>query len=298
MDLLNLMRASFPKTIDKSKPVFSSIICNDKNDASIQKQLIDLFSYMAEWTSTPNVYEQTGDMLMKTVTFFSFIERFADETEKSLKNRFRAIFIRNHDNKWGTPFDVKNVFKQYFPHATIYLVENTNKIDDENPEYANLLKDGDIDTDTPSDWTLINCVASPNANFSKSYGILLNESGGILSQSVNINAESAYYLHFFLKGKIDVSVKSNSDKYWDFTSKTWKNTPVYNRFESVEDWSNQSLFFITGENDSSVEIAFSYVDSITYVDYFRLFALMIYFLFLRFALLLRFLSFENSDLPY
>ena len=101
---------------------------------------------------------------------------------------------------------------------------------------------------------------------------MFNESGGKLSQVVTVNADSTYFLHFFLKGKINVAVKSNSDKYWDFTSKTWKNTPVYNRFESVEDWSNQSLFFITGENDSSVEIAFSYVDSIAYVDYFRLFA--------------------------
>ena len=272
MDLTTQIRGNFPKTINKGKPVFSGLIANDKQNAAIQKQIVNLLAYMKEWTSTPNVYEQTGEMLNKSITFFSFLERFADESEASILARFRAIFVRNHDKKWGTPYDVKNVFKQYFPHATIYLIENTNKIDSTEPGLANLLEDGEIETETPTDWTLINCAVSEDARFSKAYGIEMNQAGGILSQVVNINADSTYFLHFFLKGKIDVSVKNNSNEYWDFSSKEWKNTPVYNRFESVEDWNNQSLFFITSENDSSVEIAFNYVDSITYIDYFRLFA--------------------------
>ena len=187
MDLLEQLRGNFPKTIDKSKPVFSSLIANNNGTAAIQKQLEDLFAYMKEWISTPNVYEQTGVMLDKTTRFFSFLERFADETDTSFKNRFAAIFIRNHDTRWGTAFDVKSVFRQYFPHATVYLVENTNKIDDTTPGLANLFLDGDISTDTPTDWTLVNCIASTSARFSKEYGILLNQAGGILSQSVNVN---------------------------------------------------------------------------------------------------------------
>ena len=173
MTLLEQLRGNFPKTIDKSKPVFSSLIANDNGDAAIQKQLNDLFAYMKEWTSTPDIYEQTGVMLDKTVKFFSFLERYADETETSIKNRFAAIFIRNHDTRWGTAYDIKSVFRQYFPHATIYLVENTNKIDDSTPGLANLFLDGDITTDTPTDWTLVNCTADEEARFSKKYGILL-----------------------------------------------------------------------------------------------------------------------------
>lgn len=271
MNLKEQLRGNFPKTIDKSKPVFSSLIANDNNNAAIQKQLKDLFDYMKEWISTPNVYDQTGVMLEKTVSFFSFLERFVDETEKSFKNRFAAIFIRNHDTKWGTVYDVKSVFKQYFPHATIYVVENTNKIDDINPDYANLLKDGDIDTDTPTDWSLTNCTASDLARFSKAYGILMNQSGGKLSQAVTIKPNSTYFLHFFLKGKIKVSIKSNGNKFWDNSSKTWESSEVLNEFISMDDWSNQSLYFFTGENDSSVEISFNFDNSITYIDYFRLF---------------------------
>ena len=102
MDLLEQLRGNFPKTIDKSKPLFSSIVANDRHNAAIQKQLEDLFKYMKEWISTPDVYEQTGVMLDKSIKFFSFLERYADETEKALKNRFAAIFIRNHDTRWGT----------------------------------------------------------------------------------------------------------------------------------------------------------------------------------------------------
>ena len=274
MNLYNQLQGNFPKTIDKSKPVFSSIIANKNNNASIQAQLIYLFNYMKEWISTPDVYQQTGVMLDKTISFFSFLEPFADETEKSLKNRFRAIFVRNHDTRWGTAFDVKNVFRQYFPHAKIYLVENTNKIDDDNPDLANLIPDGDIDTDTPADWTLTNCSASADARFSKGYGILLNQSGASASpaQSISVNSSSAYYLHFFLKGKVHVQIQNNNSKYWDFSTKTWKSSAVNNDFESTDDWDNQYLYILTDADTTELDITFSYVDTETYIDYFRLFA--------------------------
>ena len=280
---------SIPKTIDKSKPVFSSLIANDKNTAVIQKQLNYLFAYMKEWISTPDVYLQTGVMLMKTITFFSFLERFADETEKSLKNRFAAIFVRNHDSKWGTPFDVKNVFKQYFPSGKIYLVENTNKIDDPVPELANLLLDGDIGEDTPTDWTLVNCTASADARFSKSYGIKFNQAGGTLSQNVELHVRedaehnpltTSFFLHFFLKGTINVQIKNSSGKYWDYENKEWKNSAVDNIFTTaVEDnngnvlsyeWDNRFLYFTLDDTDT-ITVYFKYADVETYADYFRLF---------------------------
>lgn len=270
MELVNQIRGNFPKTIDKSKPIFSALIANDNGDASIQKQLQNMLDYMKEWTSTPDVYEQSGLMLEKTISFFSYLQAFADETETSLKNRFKAIFVRNHDTRWGTPFDVKNVFRQYFPHAEIYLVENVNKIDSTEPELANLFEDGDISTATPDAWTLVNCSATKDARFSKSYGIEMDQADGVLSQTVNISSSSTYFLHFFLKGKINVVIESDNNKFWNNTTKTWAVTKVSNTFE-LEDWDNISLFFIIGSLDSSVTISFEYVDTLTYIDYFRLF---------------------------
>ena len=271
MELVNQIRESFPKTIDKSKPIFSALIANDNGDAAIQKQLQDMHDYMQEWISTPDIYEQSGLMLEKTVSFFSYLQAFVDETETSLKNRFRAIFVRNHDTKWGTPYDVKSVFRQYFPHATIYLIENVNKIDSTEPGLANMFVDGDIATATPDAWTLVNCSATKNARFSKSFGIEMNQSGGSLSQEVSVSSSSTYFLHFFMKGKINVQIKDNHNKYWDNTSKEWKNSVVNNSF-SNQDWNNCSLYFITNNNASKVTVYFNYVETLTYIDYFRLFA--------------------------
>lgn len=254
---------NFPKTIDKNAKNFKAVI------NPIIDETDNLLKYMQEWVSTPSIYEQSGEMLKKTVVFFTYLKQFVDETEISLKNRIGAIFVRNHDTKWGTPFDVKNVFSQYFPSAKIYLVENTNKIDDSVQSLANLLVDGDIETDNPSSWTLNNCSATKDSRFSKTYGIEMNQSGGLLSQTVSVT-QNTYFLHFFLKGKINVIIKSNHNKYWDYKNQQWSTEEVKNEFSS-NDWNNQSLFFITNQDDNSVTISFEYVDTLTYLDYFRLF---------------------------
>ena len=75
-----------------------------------------------------------------------------------------------------------------------------------------------------------------------------------------------------MKGSVNVQIKDNHNKYWDYSTKTWKDTIVNNNFESVEDWNNQSLYFITSNNASSVTVSFNYNNQITYIDYFRLFA--------------------------
>ena len=99
----------------------------------------------------------------------------------------------------------------------------------------------------------------------------MNQAGGVLSQSVNINASSTYFLHFFLKGKISVQIVDNTGKYWDNQEKEWVNSATDSVF-TAEDWDNQTLFFITRNGVTSVTISFKYIDTLTYIDYFRLFA--------------------------
>ena len=268
MNLLEQLRGNFPKTIDKSKPVFSWMVANSNKTGRIQSELEYLMSYMKEWISTPDVYKQTGVMLEKTITFFSFLERFADETEQSLKNRFGAIFVRNHDTRWGTAYDVKSVFKQYFPHATIYVVENTNKIDDSSPSLANMITDGDINTDTPTAWTLTNCSASSFARFSKAYGIEMNQASGTLSpaNAITVSASTPYFLHFFMKGECNVIITDNNGKYYDYENKTWEDSIVKNSFSTAKkdangnilsyEWANRYLYFITTATASSITFTF------------------------------------------
>ena len=49
--------------------------------------------YMKEWTSTPDIYEQTGDMLTKTATFFNYCYLILRIIKKKISN-LPADYIR------------------------------------------------------------------------------------------------------------------------------------------------------------------------------------------------------------
>ena len=263
MTVKEQLRANFPKTIDKDDPIFCSLIANDDGDAALEYELTHLIEFMREWTGTPNIYKQAGDMLNMTIAFYSFLERFTDETEKSIKARFGAIFIRNHDTIWGTPFDVMNVFRQYFTGANVYLVENTNDTAEDN-----LLIDGDFE-DESSAWQLDGCTVSNEARFSHAKGVSM-PSLSTLVQSVHLDS-GTYFLHFFAKGKVKVSVKNSSSQYWDSVTETWTGNIAYTEF-SNEDWNNSVFWFISdSEGDFDIEFVGNDDSADAYVDYARLF---------------------------
>ena len=265
MTIKEQLRANFPKTVNKAAPIFSSMIANDDGTGAFEYELNYLISFMKEWVSTPNVYGQSGEMLEKTVEFFSFLERFTDESEKSLKGRFRAIFVRN--KVWGNSYDVKSVFEQYFPSAEIFLVENTNDTSSEN-----LISDGDFTEYGSQDWNLTGCTLSEAARFSKTYGVLI-PNGSSLKQTVSVKniEDKTYFLHFFLKGDVKVLIKNNANKYWNSSSKTWTDSISYSHFNS-EEWKNCSVFFFTNSSIEDIEIEFiGNGTQAANVDYIRLF---------------------------
>lgn len=265
MTLKEQMWANFPKTVKRNGEVFSAIVANDEGTAAFEYELKNLFDYMKEWVSTPDVYEQADDMLEKTVEFFSFFERFTNETDNSLKNRFGAIFVRNHDKVWGTPYDVKTVFEKYFPTAKIYLVENTNETVSDN-----LVSDGDF-TESGSGWIFENCGLSKEARFSKTFGVSLGNDG-TAKQTVSFSntEDKTYFLHFFMKGKIKVRIKNNEGMYWNNSSKSWESSSSYADFSSDE-WEAKSIYFLLG-SVSSIDIEFTGNGLQTaYFDYVRLF---------------------------
>lgn len=182
------LKGNFPKTIRKDGKVFSCLVANTKQTGAMESILNDVERFNREYYGTPNVYEQTGDLLNKTIKFYSFLERFVNETEEGIKRRLAAIFVRNNDEVWGTPFDIRNVFRQYFPSAKIFLVENVNSTLNDN-----LIVDGDIQEDSPK-WILSdNSIISTEARFSKTYGFNL-ENDAYASQSVQIEHRDIEYV--------------------------------------------------------------------------------------------------------
>ena len=262
------LKGNFPKSVNKNDSIFQALVASDNGDGTFEKVLQSLKDYMTEWTETSNVYDQSGDMLTKTINFFSFLKAFTDESEKSLKNRVSAIFVRNHDTVWGTPHNIKKVFEQYFPSGNIYLVENVNDTTTDN-----LLVDMDFSSTDTEYWTIQNCEISTKARFSKTYGVILSSSTSSCSQSVTLELtdKTTYFLHFFLKGSVKVRITASDGTYWDNTNKEWTETDSTTTF-TKDEWNNANLWFICPSSITSITVEFIGIDNtIGYVDYVRLF---------------------------
>lgn len=258
MTITDQLKSVFPKNVNKAGKVFSAIIANGK-DAAIETIFKNAQKYIEEYVTTPNIYDQTGEQLLKTVDYFSYLEPFDNETEKALKQRFGAIFRRSGDTVWGTPHNVKNVFREYFPSATIYLAEGTNDITE------NLLKNGDFEGDT--DWVLNNgAVRGQDDSFSKTYALSLVS--GDASQTVTVLPNKTYSLHWFQKGKISVSVTDNANRYWN--GQTWVQDESKIEFET-EEWNNKNLFIINDASVTEITISYHFVDNPAWVDYAQLY---------------------------
>ncbi len=268
MNVGDVLREGWSGNIDKGGEVFGAVIANDYKSGAFEKCFTEIKEFCRTYTATPSVYEQTDEMLDKTVSFFSFLERFFNESDDSLKNRFRAIFYRNGNTTWGTPYDVKTVFKEYFHASDVYLLESTNDVED-----SLLQKITDNDFENGTKWIFENCGLTTAASFSKSKGVEFtaaaeNESA---AQTVTVNNNHVYFLHWFMKGCLRVRIKNNTTGlFWNNSAKSWSSSENLAEFESSE-WSNKSLFFSLkniASGASEIEISFCNVpDKACYLDY-------------------------------
>lgn len=259
MTIKEQLRANFPNSIDKTKPEFCALVANDKGNAAVEAILTDLLAYMREWKNSKNIYEQTGVMLDKSSAMITYLERFTDETDEQYKNRINAIFVRHNDTVWGTPYNIKRVFEQYFSLASVFVVENTGSSDE------NLIEDFDFDTTESDNWTLTNAEICIPARFSKTFGVKFN-SGGNCKQTVTKLTGKLYYLHLFHKGNIRVTVQDNTGLYW--TGDKWQSGISYITRNGTE-WQDSQVFIKLADSMNSITVTF-FGDENTYMDYVRL----------------------------
>ena len=247
-DIKNRLISNFPITI-KDNNIFNALIGAEANS------LKNMLDYTKEYTTKVNVYSQDGDMLSKTISFFSFLERLNGESEDGLKNRFAALFVRNNISPWGTIYSIKKVFKQYFQNAEIYVQENTRDISE------NLIVDGDFEENSTL-WNFNKCNLTDIDKFSGQKSVLFSQNSS-LSQMIALEKNNCYTVHFFMKGEIKIKIKNTTNKYWDFENLTWTTENKAFSFNS-NTWKNQSVFFIP--NTDSVTVFFE-GSSESYLDY-------------------------------
>ena len=235
----DFIKSVFPTLINKKKSVFSALFANDSKTGTIETIFNELEETRKVWEiDSANIYNQTGEQLEKTLALFSVLERVNSDTDHTILARLRLLFYRNGDKVWGDKWDILNLFKTFFNSENVWLINNT---DDEN-----LLINGDFENQDA--WVLTDGASyEREARFEGTTGILFNSSG-TLEQTVNVNAKTVYFLHFFLKGNVRVKITDNNGRYWipEGYTGAWGNTEHWTSFAS-NDWCNRSMFFI---NDS------------------------------------------------
>jgi hypothetical protein len=269
----DFIRGVFSTLVNKDDEIFKAFLASDDSEkpGTMEKIFNDIEETRDKWCNSPNVYEQEGEMMEKTLSFFSVLTRAYNESDASLKWRNWLLYVRNGDTIWGDRWDIIKLFRAYFDSEFVYIVNNTDDIAN------NLLSDGNFEENTGA-WTLESCKHSHDACFSGRYGIFFNGNGKCY-QTLNINADSVYYLHYFLKGNISVEVKDNNGRYWKpaapYVDKfgAWVETPTKTTTHGkLEKWEPMSIFFIADNLVSAVTISFIGIDGDkSSIDYVRLF---------------------------
>lgn len=259
----DFIKSVFPTLINKKKSVFAALFANDLKTGTVETIFNELEETRKAWEiDGANIYNQTGEQLEKSLALFSVLERVNSDTDHTILARLRLLFYRNGDKVWGDKWNILKLFKTFFNSENVWLVNNT---DDEN-----LLINGDFENQDA--WILADGASyEREARFEGTTGILFNSSG-TLGQTVNVNAKTVYFLHFFLRGNVRVKITDNNGRCWvpDGDTGAWSNTEHWNSFVS-NDWCNRSIFFINDSRVSSVTVTFGYeTEHYGFVDYVRL----------------------------
>jgi hypothetical protein len=260
----DFIKSVFPTLVNKDHEVFKALFANSEGTGTVERLFNGIEAARNAMCNNSNVYNQEGEVLEKTLSYFSVLNRLFMETEESFKSRNELIFYRNGDTAWGDKWNVLGIFKALFNTDKVYIVNNTDEIS------KNLLLDGDFEGQGV--WELEDCAYNPAARFSENAGVLFN-SAGTCKQTVNVDADSTYFIHFFLKGNIKAEIIDNNGRYWNGNSGEfgiWQ-TEQYAAVFSTEDWDAKSLFFLTDETVRGITVQFTGYEGIAYLDYVRLF---------------------------
>lgn len=266
MKLSDFIKSPFSTLINKSGNVFKALL-TDGGNGTMEKLISDVESCRSKWCNKTDFYELEGERFEKCAALFSVLKRMYEEDDESFKNRIGLLLHRNGDDIWGDKWNVLHVLQSYFGTKSVWI---RNSTDDSS---LNLLADPDFEKMTA--WTVEGGANySTQANFSGALGMTFSSTGSC-SQIVSVAESTTYFLHFFLQGKINVSIRDNTGRYYctkagDFGA--WQQNKCAATFSS-EEWDAHSLFFITDNSVSAVTVTFEYAEIETYLDYARLYAM-------------------------
>jgi hypothetical protein len=262
----DFIRFIFSTLVNKDDEIFKALFANPDDESGAIERMFNLIEESRnEWCNNSDVYNQSGEMLEKSISYFSVLERIFAESDESFKNRNELLFYRNGDTVWGDKWDILSIFKTWFNTQDVFIINDTDDISE------NMFLDGDFEEE--NSWTLENCNYDVSAGFCGKLGILFNAPGSC-SQNVNVDIDAAYFVHFFLNGHIGVQIKDDNGRCWDSDNGefgSWVSTAKTNHFTTSK-WDAGRLFFLTDGQVHNVTVSFIGIDDgISMIDYARLF---------------------------
>lgn len=120
---------------------------NDYNCGAIANQLEYINGYIEEITGF-TLLELPDPYVDIAVFFFTGLKRFPDEATGDLLRRVYSLLIREAEwrsERFGTPWDIKNVFAYYVDRELLYYIQNRVITD--------ILINGDFESAIGAEWT-------------------------------------------------------------------------------------------------------------------------------------------------
>lgn len=231
---------------------------DDYNCGAICNQLEWVYDYIREITESDldNLAEPYIDVI---VYFFTGLKRFENEPDVDFLRRMESFLIREdtwRSERFGTPWDIKNVFSYYLDRDLLYYIPNTVITDD--------LINGDFEDAIAGEW-----VFNPSGDrtigdaFTGDYKLDFTAFTDVY-QTVAVTAGS-FILNCFAKpvsgtpGDIfNLTIQRDSDNYYfDTTNLLWQVADPVNKFTSITGEWELATWFVIIDGSYNIDIKFT-----------------------------------------
>lgn len=245
---------------------------NDYNCGAIANPLEYLYAFIREITEK-DITVLEAPYIDIVIYFFTGIKRFIGEDNEAVISRMQSLIVRECDwrsERFGTPWDIINVFCYYLDKSFLFYVPN--KV------ITNIIINGDFEDVISGEWTILpSGDRSISDSFSGSYCLDFSAFDSA-AQTISVTAGS-YILNAFVKPQevplgvtplVKVNIQRNSDsKYFDTFLLEWVVSNPDNTYSTDREGYNIYQNFIIVDGSYDITVTYEKIEDI-FLDHIEL----------------------------
>ena len=247
-------------------PTSPIVLPNDYNCGAITNGLEYVYQFIREITE-PDIELLQDPYIDIAIYFFTGLKRFQGESNTLLLLRMRALIVREGDwrsERFGTPWDLLNVFSYYITRSKLYYVPNH--------VITELLINGDFEIAVGAEWTFSpSGDRSIDDSFTGSYKLDFSAFTSV-RQTIAVTS-GPYILNGFIKPDsapigdtdiLNIRIQRDSDSfYYNISTETWVAVEPTNTFSTEEsDYSFISAFIVS---DGSYNVTIEFIKIVDFL---------------------------------